>query len=65
MREYPTCPHCFKRLEEIDNYDIECNTDEGKVTLSIVGECPLCHKRFQWVERYKYAYFDYLEEMKD
>ena len=63
MKEYPKCPHCNVYLEEVDNYDTEIGA--GDVTLFIVGECPLCEKRFQWTETYRYVSYDDFEEMKD
>lgn len=63
MKEYPKCPHCNTLLEEVDNYDIEIEA-EG-ITLYIIGECPLCEKRFQWAETYRYVDCVDLEEMKD
>lgn len=58
----PKCLNCNEFLEVDDTEDVEIfSCDETYITF--LGECPLCNRRYKWIEKYIFNDFNNLKEI--
>lgn len=59
----PFCTHCGIELDYFDYYD---SYDDGELIICRArGECPRCHKKYEWEDVYALIRYQEVEEVEE